>query len=138
MPAGLEVSPAHTGRMYGRQGMPSATGAEASQNSQLSNEQPYYPAPHAWGPQSGMPMPQGLQTPIYYMPYQVAKDWPHKEPVAEAEPAKERTKSPKAVENPESAKATDAKPHGRQGKAIMRKRERPTPSPNTAEQNEAA
>ena len=97
-------------------------------------------APPAWGPPPGMPMPHGvLQAPIYYMPYhQVPKDWPQKEPVAEAEPEKERTESPQAVENPESAKAADTKPHGRQGKAAARKRERPTPSPNTAEQNDVA
>lgn len=35
---GMECSPAHTGRLYGRQNMPSVTAAEASQNSQLSNE----------------------------------------------------------------------------------------------------
>lgn len=73
----MECSPAHTGRMYGRQNMPSATAAEASQNSQLSNEQPYYPAPPQW------PIGQGLQNmPMGYfgVPMQGAKprgDWPN-------------------------------------------------------------
>ena len=92
---GMECSPAHTGRMYGRQNLPSATAAEASQNSQLSNEQPYFPAPHQWA-HGNMPIGQGLQPPMgYFVPMQGAKgrgEWPGQGLVAAAEIEPDLTK----------------------------------------------